>query len=149
MNKILTFILQYLEKRGIHSIKRENFSFSTKLIIGDFLRPTGQTDDITGEEKYARYTEDQMSDEIDKVRKENGWKPRKRNKPSNSRDGARKTNGADKPSQHNLEEQYRLLQRLQVEAIEREKKRRDDQEQVKLQKEAMRWESSSNLYSSI
>ena len=80
-----------------------------------------------------------MSDEIDKVRKENGWKPRKRNnKPSNSRDGSRKTNGAEKTDQQRLEEQYRLLQRLQVEAIEREKKRRDEQEQIKLQKEAMR-----------
>ena len=132
------FFLQYLEKRGINNIKRENFSFSTKLIVGDFLRPTGQNDNNTGEEKYIRYTEDQMNDEIDKVRKENGWKPRKRNKPSNSRDGSRKTNGAEKSDQQKLEEQYRLLQRLQVEAIEREKKRRDEQEQIKLQKEAMR-----------
>jgi len=131
-------IIRYLEKRGIKNIKRENFSFSTKLIIGDFLRPTGQSDNKTGEEKYIRYTEDQMNDEIDKVRKENGWKPRKRNKPSNSRDGSRKTNGAEKTDQQKLEEQYRLLQRLQVEAIEREKKRRDEQEQIKLQKEAMR-----------
>eukprot|EP00092_Neocalanus_flemingeri_P068100 GFUD01083168.1.p1 GENE.GFUD01083168.1~~GFUD01083168.1.p1 ORF type:complete len:2042 (+),score=445.04 GFUD01083168.1:252-6377(+) len=131
-------IIRYLEKRGINNIKRENFSFSTKLIIGDFLRPTGQNDNNTGEEKYIRYTEDQMNDEIDKVRKENGWKPRKRNKPSNSRDGSRKTNGAEKTDQQRLEEQYRLLQRLQVEAIEREKKRRDEQEQIKLQKEAMR-----------
>ena len=79
-----------------------------------------------------------MNDEIDKVRKENGWKPRKRNKPTNSRDGSRKINGAEKTDQQKLEEQYRLLQRLQVEAIEREKKRRDEQEQIKLQKEAMR-----------
>ena len=114
------FFLQYLEKRGINNIKRENFSFSTKLIIGDFLRPTGQNDNNTGEEKYIRYTEDQMNDEIDKVRKENGWKPRKRNKPSNSRDGSRKSNGAEKTDQQRLEEQYRLLQRLQVEAIESE-----------------------------
>merc|ERR1719233_412303 len=71
-------IIRYLEKRGINNIKRENFSFSTKLIVGDFLRPTGQNDNNTGEEKYIRYTEDQMNDEIDKVRKENGWKPRKR-----------------------------------------------------------------------
>merc|ERR1712106_593799 len=131
-------IIRYLEKRGINNIKRENFSFSTKLIIGDFLRPAGQNDNNTGEEKYMRYTEDQMNDEIDKVRKENGWKPRKRNKPSNSRDGSRKSNGAEKTDQQRLEEQYRLLQRLQVEAIEREKKRRDEQEQIKLQKEAMR-----------
>ena len=132
------FFLQYLEKRGINNMKRDNFSFSTTLIIGDFLRPTGQNDNNTGEEKYIRYTEDQMNDEIDKVRKENGWKPRKRNKPSNSRDGSRKSNGAEKTDQQRLKEQYRFFQRLQVEAIEREKKRRDEQEQIKLQKEAMR-----------
>merc|ERR1712106_991775 len=131
-------IIRYLEKRGINNIKRENFSFSTKLIIGDFLRPTGQSDINSGEEKYIHYTEDQMNDEIDKVRKENGWKPRKRNKPSNSREGSRKTNGLSLGEEMNMEDQYKLLQRLQLEAVDREKKRRDEQEQIKLQKEAMR-----------
>ena len=105
---------QYLEKRHITSIKRENFSFSTKLIIGEFLRPSGETDDITGEEKYVRLNEDQMKDEIDKVRKENGWKPRKRIGPLRSRDGGRRSNG-DRGDVHNVEDQYKLLQKLQVE----------------------------------
>ena len=132
-------MLQYLEKRGVTNIKRENFSFSTKLIVGDFLRPSGQMDEA-GEEKYHRYTEHEMGEEIDKVRKENGWKPRKRNKPSHST-SSRKSNGT-LPSLDSLpgglEEQYRLLQRLQAEAVERERRKREDQEQVKLQKEAMR-----------
>ena len=105
--------VQYLDKRRVTAIRRENFSFSTKLIIGDFLRPSGETDDITGEEKYLRLTENQMKDEIDKVRKENGWKPRKRIGPLSSRDGGRKSNG-DRSSPHNVEDQYKLLQRLQV-----------------------------------
>ena len=105
-------ILQYLEKRGIKNIKRENFSFSTKLIIGDFLRPSGETD-ASGEEKYVRLSEELMKDEIDKVRKENGWKPRKRIGPLSSKDG-RKSNGSDKGDSLKLEEQYKLLQRLQV-----------------------------------
>ena len=83
-------ILQYLEKRGITNIKRENFSFSTKLIIGDFLRPSGETD-ASGEEKYVRLSEELMKDEIDKVRKENGWKPRKRIGPLSSKDGGTRT----------------------------------------------------------
>ena len=116
MMRVNTLILQYLDKRHVTSIRRENFSFSTKLIIGDFLRPSGETDDITGEEKYLRLTENQMKDEIDKVRKENGWKPRKRIGPLSSRDGGRKSNGDRSSSSepHNVEDQYKLLQRLQV-----------------------------------
>ena len=86
------------------------------MIIGDFLRPSGETDDITGEEKYLRLTENQMKDEIDKVRKENGWKPRKRIGPLSSRDGGRKSNG-DRSEAHNVEDQYKLLQRLQVDIV--------------------------------
>ena len=115
-------IFQYLEKRHITSIRRENFSFSTKLIIGDFLRPSGETDDNTGEEKYVRLTEEQMKDEIDKVRKENGWKPRKRIGPLRSREGGRRSNG-DRGDGHNVEDQYKLLQRLQVKVVKLERDR--------------------------
>jgi hypothetical protein len=136
----LKVVLQYLEKRGVTNIKRENFSFSTKLFVGDFLRPSGQMDEQSGEEKYMRYTAEEMGEEIDKVRRDNGWKPRKRNKPSHST-SSRKSNGA-LPSLDSLpgglEEQYKLLQRLQAEAMEKERRKREDAEQVKLQKEAMR-----------
>ena len=54
-----------------------------------------------------------MKDEIDKVRRENGWKPRKRIGPLSSKDGGRKSNGSDKADMK-IEEQYKLLQRLQV-----------------------------------
>ena len=37
-----------------------------------------------------------------------------------------------------VQEQYQFLQRLQAEAVERDKRKRDEQEQVKLQREAMR-----------
>ena len=54
------------EDRGMYSslslhhlytllLSRENLSFRTKLIVGDFLRPSGETDD-SGEEKYVRLT---------------------------------------------------------------------------------------------
>ena len=125
---------------GQQNIKRENFSFSTKLIVGDFLRPSGQVHE-NGEEAYHRYTEHEMGEEIDKVRRENGWKPRKRNKPSNST-SSRKSNGTLPISLENMggtvQEQYQFLQRLQAEAVERDKRKREEQEQVKLQKEAMR-----------
>jgi len=133
-------IIRYLEKRGVTNIKRENFSFSTKLIVGDFLRPSGQMDEISGEEKMQRYTEHEFSEEIDRIRKENGWKPRKRNKQTSST-SSRKSNGALSSLESmggTVQEQYQFLQRLQAEAVEREKRKREDQQQVKLQKEAMR-----------
>ncbi len=46
--------LQYLEKKGTKNLMREHFSFSTKIFIGDFLRPTGVSEN-NGEEKYVRY----------------------------------------------------------------------------------------------
>ena len=57
MTMVKILFVQYLDKRRVTAIRRENFSFSTKLIIGDFLRPSGETDDITGEEKYLRLSE--------------------------------------------------------------------------------------------
>ena len=72
------FELQYLEKKGVKSLHREHFSFSTKVFIGDFLKPTGMRDSTNGEEKYARLTEKEMYEDIDKLRRENGWKPRRR-----------------------------------------------------------------------
>ena len=97
-------------------MKRDNFSFSTTLIIGDFLRPTGQKDNNTGEEKYIRYTEDQMNDEIDKVRKEKAMVRRKPTK-RDSRNNTDCFRGF----------RLRLLK-------EKEKHRRDEQEQIKLQR---------------
>lgn len=89
------------------------------------MRPSGETDDNTGEEKYVRLTEEQMKDEIDKVRKENGWKPRKRIGPLRSREGGRRSNG-DRGDAHNVEDQYKLLQRLQVKVVRLERKRNWD-----------------------
>lgn len=87
-----------------------------------------------------RYTEHEFSEEIDRIRKENGWKPRKRNKQTSST-SSRKSNGALSSLESmggTVQEQYQFLQRLQAEAVEREKRKREDQQQVKLQKEAMR-----------
>ena len=68
---------QYLEKKGIKNLQREHFSFSTKVFIGDFLKPTGRCLE-NGDEKYVRLSEKEMFDDIDKLRRENGWKPRRR-----------------------------------------------------------------------
>jgi hypothetical protein len=51
---MLYYLFQYLEKKGTKNLMREHFSFSTKIFIGDFLRPTGVSEN-NGEEKYVRY----------------------------------------------------------------------------------------------
>ena len=65
-------------------LQREHFSFSTKVFIGDFLKPTGKMNE-NGEEKYARLTEKEMYEDIDKLRRENGWKPRRRGSSTKSK----------------------------------------------------------------
>ncbi len=72
--------MQHLEKNGMNNLTRDHFSFSTKIFIGEFLKPTGQRGD-DGEEKYLRLNEQEMLDDVDKIRKENGWKPLKRSFP--------------------------------------------------------------------
>jgi hypothetical protein len=47
------FVFQYLEKKGVKNLLREHFSFSTKIFIGDFLRPTGVSEN-NGDEKYVK-----------------------------------------------------------------------------------------------
>lgn len=69
--------MQYLEKSGAKNLQREHFSFSTKIFIGEFLKPTGMMSD-NGEEKYVTLNENEMIADVDKIRKENGWKPRVR-----------------------------------------------------------------------
>ena len=69
---------QYIEKNGFEQLHRGHFSFSTKIFIGEFLKPTGMSVGDNGEEKYLRLNENDMLDDVDKIRRENGWKPRKR-----------------------------------------------------------------------
>lgn len=130
-------IIRYLEKRGIANIRRTHFSFSTKLIVGDFLRPTGKSDS-TGDEKYDRFTGDQMNDEIDRIRKENGWKPRKRGKAGRRGRGSGSSNGTEASNSAAAaaaaDEHVKLLQKLQ----EEEQRRRMELEQFRLEKEALR-----------
>ena len=81
------------------NLHREHFSFSTKVFIGDFLKPTGMRDSSNGEEKYARLTEKEMYEDIDKLRRENGWKPRRRG--SSTSKSKNTSDNTEKSSQKN------------------------------------------------
>ncbi len=58
-----------------------------------------------------------MNDEIDRIRKENGWKPRKRGKPGRRGRGSGSSNGGETPNNTAAaDEHVKLLQKLQVSA---------------------------------
>lgn len=55
-----------------------------------------------------------MNDEIDRIRKENGWKPRKRGKAGRRGRGSGSTNESESNSGAAADQHVKLLQKLQV-----------------------------------
>ena len=124
------------------------------------MKPTGQSEN--GEEKYIRLNEQEMIVDVEKIRKENGWKVKRRvsNKGGDSMHNTNKTknnhqawaadlkttsqtnhssssnNGSSEfsRSRNNLmTEEHKLMQKLAVEAEMRKR-----EQQAMLQKEALR-----------
>jgi hypothetical protein len=135
-------ITRYLEKNGMNNLGREHFSFSTKIFIGDFLKPTGACGD-NGEEKYLKLNEKEMLDDVDKIRRENGWKPRKKETATITKVGnASKSNSATSGAASaadgaSMGPEQKILARLQAEMLLREQANKQ-QEEMRLQKEALK-----------
>ena len=125
--------MQYLEKKGIKNLQREHFSFSTKVFIGDFLKPTGMSSE-NGEEKYARLTEKEMYEDIEKLRRENGWKPRRRGSKCSNKNSDKSQEPPTSSSNPLSSIAETLLQKMQAEM----QLRPDQQESLRLQQEALR-----------
>ena len=134
-------IIRYLEKNEIQDLAREHFSFSTKIFIGEFLKPTGMMEN--GEEKYLRLNEQEMLIDVDKIRAENGWKPRKRSsdqpaqpsRPSKQKKTQSSSDGGNLTQ--SMTPEQKILARLQAEVQLREQVLQQ-QEELRLQKEAYR-----------
>jgi hypothetical protein len=60
---------KFLEKNNIIDMNRENFSFSSKVLLGDFLQPT------VGEE-YVRLSEEQVMKRLEEMRLSRSLKSR-------------------------------------------------------------------------
>jgi hypothetical protein len=155
--------VRYLEKTDTNDLKRNHFSFSTKVSIGEFLKPTGQSEN--GEEKYIRLNEEEMAKDVEKIRKENGWKKRRRishkvleqvqqdNKAkqnhqttpidlavptkkkhhTNLSNNSNSSNEYSRPTNNIMTEEHKLMQKLAVEAAMIKR-----EQQAMLQKEALR-----------
>ncbi|KAK3859096.1 hypothetical protein Pcinc_023641 [Petrolisthes cinctipes] len=62
-------IMRYLEKNGISEVTRDNFSFSSKIPIGDYLDAGSQT----------RHSEHEIREKIHQIREQKGYKPQRKN----------------------------------------------------------------------
>jgi hypothetical protein len=60
---------QFLEKNNIVDMNRENFSFSSKVLLGDFLQPTAGED-------YIRLSEEQVMKRVEELRMARSFKSR-------------------------------------------------------------------------
>lgn len=141
---------QYLEKNGMNDLTREYFSFSTKVFIGDFLKPTGVMMD-NGEEKYITLNEKEMLEDVNKIRAENGWKPRKAStdRPLAAQASSSSSSGSSKKreKQQNVLDttsitpamtpEQKMLARLTAE-VTLQQQQLQRQEEARLQKEAFR-----------
>ena len=133
----------------MNDLTREYFSFSTKVFIGDFLKPTGVMMD-NGEEKYITLNEKEMLEDVNKIRAENGWKPRKA---STDRPLAQASSSSSSGSSKKREKQQnvldttsitpamtpeqKMLARLTAE-VTLQQQQLQRQEEARLQKEAFR-----------
>ena len=67
-------VVRYLERQGIGTIPRDNFSFSTRCIVGEFIQPLGESPNARG----IRLGEPEVRHLVDQIRIARGWKPRSR-----------------------------------------------------------------------
>ncbi|XP_076069056.1 bromodomain adjacent to zinc finger domain protein 2B-like isoform X3 [Oratosquilla oratoria] len=140
-------IIRYLEKNNIREVSRDNFSFSSKIPIGEYV--DGNT--------LQRYTEEDIRQRINDVREKKGYKPPTR-KPEDGRDALEveaeailrrleAEEQAEKSRQEALawlEERswlpdpFTKIQREIQEGLLREQERIRKQEEVKREKEELR-----------
>lgn len=118
-------IMRYLEKNGITEVTRDNFSFSSKIPIGDYIDANTQ----------KPHTENEIRERIQQIREQKGYKPQRKHE-----------DGRDA-----LEiEAEAILRRLEAEE-EAEKARKEflqkfeEQQQLRLQREQERVKKQEEL----
>ncbi len=69
-------MVRYLERQGIGTITRDNFSFSTRCIVVEFIQPLGES--LNASQRGIRHGEPEARHLVDQIRIARGWKPRSR-----------------------------------------------------------------------
>ena len=98
-------VVRYLERQGIASINRDNFSFSTRCIIGEFIQPLGDSANARG----IRLGETEVRHLVDQIRIARGWKPR-----------GRRMTEEEKEAVARQREAQRVQQRLEAQELARQ-----------------------------
>ena len=98
-------VVRYLERQGIASITRDNFSFSTRCIVGEFIQPLGDSPSARG----IRLGEPEVRHLVDQIRIARGWKPR-----------SRKMTDEEKEVMSRQREAQRVQQRMEAQELARQ-----------------------------
>ncbi|XP_069971280.1 bromodomain adjacent to zinc finger domain protein 2B isoform X7 [Penaeus vannamei] len=142
-------IMRYLEKHGITEVTRDNFSFSSKIPIGDYIDANSQT----------RHNENEIRERIQKIREQKGYKPQRKNEDGRDAleveaeailrrlEAEEEAEKARKEYRAQLEEQqqlswpgdcFGLIQQEIREGLQREQERLKKQEELRKEKEELR-----------
>lgn len=71
-------VVRYLERQTLASITRDNFSFSSRCIVGEFIQPLPDSSSGTSGSRGIRLGEAEVRHLVDQIRMARGWKPRSR-----------------------------------------------------------------------
>jgi len=139
-------VVRYLERQGIGTITRDNFSFSTRCIVGEFIQPLGESPNSRG----IRLGEPEVRHLVDQIRIARGWKPRSRRMTEEEKEAIGRQRESQRAAQRveaqeaaRQAQEAKLQQRMERERALQEAKevRRQMREQEKLERqEAMRKE---------
>ena len=152
-------VVRYLERQGVDNIGRDNFSFSTRCIVGEFIQPLdgaatagsespssggGQEGSSSQQQRGIRLGEPEVRHLVDQIRIARGWKPRSRRMTDEEKEAVGRQREAQRMAQR-LEAQEvarqaqeaKLQQRMERERALQEAKeaRRQMREQEKLERQ--------------
>ena len=133
-------VVRYLERQGIGTITRDNFSFSTRCIVGEFIQPLGESPNARG----IRLGEPEVRHLVDQIRIARGWKPRSRRMTEEEKEAMTRQREAQRVAQRmeaqemaRQAQEAKLQQRMERERALQEAKetRRQMREQEKLERQ--------------
>ena len=149
-------VVRYLERQGIGTITRDNFSFSTRCIVGEFIQPipgidgsspasaSGSAGAAAAQSKGIRLGEPEVRHLVDQIRIARGWKPRSRRMTEEEKEAIGRQREVQKAAQRveaheaaRQAQEAKLQQRMERERALQEAKeaRRQMREQEKLERQ--------------
>nr|CAD7429548.1 unnamed protein product [Timema monikensis] len=121
-------VLRFLEKNNISDLTRENFSFSPKILVGDFLQPTGGDEPV-------RLSEEQVVRRLEELRATKNYRPHTSN--AHRMEAARLAQ--EQKIQQQLEKEKAAMMAKEAKRVAKEEAARQ-KEHVRLLKEQERCE---------